>query len=134
MTQRKPSGLGFESWIDRQIRDAEKRGEFDGLPGEGKPIPDLDDPYDENWWLKKFLKREGLSLLPDSLELRRTIERELQRIARLSSERRVRREAARLNETIARVNASAPRGPASTTPLLDVEEVVRRWNSERSTR
>ncbi|SMC89901.1 DUF1992 domain-containing protein [Lentzea albidocapillata] len=39
MTQRKPPGMGFESWIDRQIREAQERGEFDNLPSAGKPLP-----------------------------------------------------------------------------------------------
>ncbi|NED90626.1 DUF1992 domain-containing protein, partial [Streptomyces sp. SID11233] len=38
MTQRKPPGLDFESWIDRQIREAEERGEFRALAG--KPLPE----------------------------------------------------------------------------------------------
>lgn len=32
---------GFESWIDRQIREAQERGEFDDLPGAGEPIKGL---------------------------------------------------------------------------------------------
>lgn len=46
MTDRKPSGASFESWIDRQIREARERGDFDNLPGAGKRIPGLDQPYD----------------------------------------------------------------------------------------
>ena len=34
----------FESWIDRQIRQAQERGDFDNLPGAGKPLP----PPDQN--------------------------------------------------------------------------------------
>lgn len=35
-------------------------GEFDDLPGSGKPIPDLDRPYDPEWWAKKLIERERL--------------------------------------------------------------------------
>ena len=42
MTERKPSGVGFGTWVERQIREATARGEFDNLPGAGKPIEDLD--------------------------------------------------------------------------------------------
>ena len=38
MTERKPFGVSWETWIDRQIREGMERGEFDGLPGHGKPI------------------------------------------------------------------------------------------------
>ena len=42
MTERKPPGVSWESWIDRQIREAEERGAFADLPGAGMRIPDLD--------------------------------------------------------------------------------------------
>ncbi len=43
---------------ENRIREAMAEGQFDGLPGEGKPIPGIDDPYDENWWIKQWLRRE----------------------------------------------------------------------------
>jgi len=45
-------------YVERKIREAMARGEFDNLPGAGEPIPDLDD--DPNWWVKKWVKRERL--------------------------------------------------------------------------
>jgi hypothetical protein len=33
--------MPYESWVDRQIREAIERGEFDNLPGQGKPIKGL---------------------------------------------------------------------------------------------
>jgi hypothetical protein len=39
MTERKPPGRSFTSWIDQQINEAEERGSFDNLPGAGKPLP-----------------------------------------------------------------------------------------------
>ena len=62
MSARKPPGLGWESWIDRQVREAEERGEFDDLPGAGKPTPGLDKPFDELWWVKDKLRQSGLGL------------------------------------------------------------------------
>ena len=65
----------FESWIDRQIREATERGEFDNLPGAGKPV-NLGDPNDELWWVRRKLEKEDLSgALPTSLSLRKEKER-----------------------------------------------------------
>ncbi len=50
--------MEFESLADRLIRESIERGEFDDLPGAGKPIAGLDKPYDAHWWLKSFLDRE----------------------------------------------------------------------------
>lgn len=46
--------------VERLIADAQMRGEFDKLPGLGKPIPDLDASYDELWWVRKWMERENL--------------------------------------------------------------------------
>jgi hypothetical protein len=62
MTERKPPAVSWESFVERQIREAQEAGEFDSLPGFGKPIPDIDEPYDENWWLKKKARQEKISL------------------------------------------------------------------------
>ena len=35
-------------------------GEFENLPGLAKPIPDIDEPYDPNWWVKQWFRREKL--------------------------------------------------------------------------
>ena len=69
VTERKPPGVSFESWVDRQIREAQERGEFDNLAGSGKPLPA--EPYDENWWIRKKVREEEGTVLPASLQLRR---------------------------------------------------------------
>jgi hypothetical protein len=45
-------------------------GEFDHLPGLGKPLASLDDAYDENWWLRRKLQAERLDLLAADQRLR----------------------------------------------------------------
>ena len=50
-----------ESWIDRQIREAAERGEFDNLPGAGKPIPNRNELVDADWWIKQWIEREEIT-------------------------------------------------------------------------
>jgi hypothetical protein len=71
MTDRKPPGVDFGTWVERKIREAAERGAFDNLPGAGKPIPDLDTPHDELWWIKRKLREEGLAHLPPTIALRK---------------------------------------------------------------
>ena len=52
------------SLAEHRIREAQAAGEFDNLPGFGKPIPGIDEPPDECWWVREKLRREGLSLPP----------------------------------------------------------------------
>jgi hypothetical protein len=131
MTQRKPPGTSWESWIEAQIRVAQEQGAFDNLPGAGKPLPNLDQ-YDPLWWVKQLTQREQLSLLPPSLELLRKVERELATIETLPDEATVRRRIAALNVEIARVNATVVEGPPTRLGKLDVDQVVARWRRTRS--
>ncbi|HET6242100.1 MAG TPA: DUF1992 domain-containing protein, partial [Arthrobacter sp.] len=45
---------------DNRIQQAIEEGQFDNLPGTGKPIPDIDEPYDPMWWVKQWVRREKL--------------------------------------------------------------------------
>lgn len=45
---------------ENRIREAIEQGGFDNLPGAGKPLPDIDEPYDEMWWVRKWVRRERL--------------------------------------------------------------------------
>jgi hypothetical protein len=49
----------YESHIDRLIREATERGEFDNLPGAGKPL-NLGGADDPDWWIKSKMRQEGL--------------------------------------------------------------------------
>lgn len=51
----------YESYADRQIREAIERGEFDDLPGAGRPLSDMGEPYDPSWWVKRWMEREGIT-------------------------------------------------------------------------
>lgn len=132
MTERKPLGTSWESWIEAQIRVAMEKGAFDNLPGAGKPLPDLDQEYDPLWWVKRLVEREQLSILPPSLELLRKVEKELAAIERLDEEETVRRRLAALNLEIAKANATVLEGPPTHLGPLDADQVVARWRRTRS--
>ena len=46
-----------ESTADRLIREAMEAGEFDDLPGSGRPIPGLGKPDDDGWWIREWVRR-----------------------------------------------------------------------------
>ncbi|PJE95333.1 DUF1992 domain-containing protein [Streptomyces carminius] len=133
MTERKPPGVDFETWADRQIREAAERGDFENLPGFGKPLPDLEAPYDEQWWVKKKMRREGLSFLPPALALRKEAEDALAAARRAPSESEARRIVAGINEKIAAALRRPPPGPPLNLAPFDPEEVVREWREGRAT-
>lgn len=129
MTERKPPGVSWETWIDRQIREGMERGEFDDLPGHGQPIADVDRPHDELWWVRNKLQREGVSYLPPTLALRKDVEDAQDAITAAGTEAEVRALVADINERIRAVNRQATSGPPSTLVPLDVERAVEQWRS-----
>jgi hypothetical protein len=134
MTERKPPGQSWESFIEERIQDAYVAGEFDNLPGFGKPIPGIDGPHDEDWWLKEKLKRENLSALPPGLAIRVEVHKTLERIWTLPDEAAVRAAVEALNEKIRKANFGVLWGPPSTTIPLAIEEVLARWREGEAAR
>ena len=132
MTERKPPGTSWETWIDAQIRVAREQGAFDNLPGAGKPLPNLGQEHDPLWWVKQLIRREQISVLPPSLELLRKVETELATIEKLHDEATVRRRVAALNAEIAKVNATVVEGPPTRLGTLDVDQIVERWRRTRA--
>ncbi|WP_067834303.1 DUF1992 domain-containing protein [Nocardia lijiangensis] len=134
MTERKPPDLTFESWIDKQVREATERGEFDNLRGAGRPIPGAGTSVDENWWLRGYLRREGVradGMLPESLVLRRDVERIQETVADLDAERQVRAAVAELNERVVHY-LRVPTSPHVPVGPVDADAVVTRWRADRT--
>ena len=128
---RKPAGVGWSSYTEARIREAQDQGAFENLPGFGKPIPGIGGMDDEDWWLKDRARRDGINLLPPALEIRLDVERTLQRIADLAYEIDVRRAVRELNGRIAQAQRAALWGPPCDTQPLDEEQAVTRWRESR---
>lgn len=123
--------MSWESWIDRQIQQAHAEGQFDDLPGKGKPLTGLDGPRDDDWWLKAKLRAERLSYLPPTLRVRKELEEAREAIANASREDVVRGIIDDINTKIRDVNRRGAEGPPSTVMPLDVEETVAKWRAAR---
>jgi hypothetical protein len=121
--------LPFDTLAEQRIREAQAAGEFDNLPGFGRPIPGIDEPHDELWWVRDKLKREQLSLLPPALAIRLDMQRTLERVAALRIEAEVRQEIAALNERIRNASFAVTWGPSVDVLPLEVEEVVSQWRT-----
>ena len=93
-------------------------------------MPDIDEPYDPDWWLKKLIRRERLAVVPQAIEIRREIEQALAEARDCRDETEVRRRLEALNARIARRNATNVSGPATTVAGVDVEAHVERWRSQ----
>jgi len=132
MTEQKPPGKSWDSWIEALIHEARAEGAFDDLEGKGKPIPGLDAPYDPDWWVKKLLEREKLSFLPPALSIRAKVAKALEELWRVRSEHEVRQRVTAINTEIARANRTVIEGPPTSLAPLDVEVVLDEWRRRSS--
>jgi Domain of unknown function (DUF1992) len=133
MTERKPPGMSFTSWIDQQISEAEARGAFDDLPGAGKPLPYRGENDDGLAWVREWLRRENVSpeaMLPAPLRLRKESSRLAETVQDLSSEQEVRDVVADLNDRIMEWR-KIPIGPPIFVPLVDEEKMLSRWREQQ---
>ncbi len=128
---RKPLHETPESAAERQIREAQARGEFDRLEGTGKPLPFVDKPHDPMDWWRRKLKAEKLSILPEPIAVRREVEEVLASLDRISSERLARQRLEALDARIRKLNRTAAEGPPTDVAPLDVEACVARWRARR---
>jgi hypothetical protein len=137
--RRKPPQMGFTSWIDQQVADAERRGVFDDLPGAGKPLnlrPGAPDGDYGQAWVRDYAHREGVAaeeMLPTPLRLRREIERLAETAGEFRSEQEVREAAADLNRRIVEWRR-IPVGPPVHVRLVNADDLVARWRKARSER
>ncbi|MBM2623036.1 DUF1992 domain-containing protein [Actinoplanes sp. LDG1-06] len=123
----------YESSIDRQLREATERGEFDDLPGKGKPLRGHGGEYEEDWWVKDWLEREGATagVIPPTLALRRETEDLEKKVGNLRTEREVRDYVTALNERIHDATVGRMDGPPVILRPFDPEAVVEAWRSRR---
>ena len=121
------------SWVDQQIRVAMAKGEFDDLPGAGKPIKDLGGQHDPDWWLKKLVEREQITgIAPPSVQLRKEDAELDARLDTLNTEAEVRRELEDFNSRVIAARYRLPEGPPLITMPRDVDHEVAAWRERRT--
>lgn len=132
-----PTG-GHETWIERQIREATERGEFDDLPGAGRPLRGLDDP-DPDWWVRRKMAAEGIDAgdaLPPALLLRRERAAFPESLAEVSNEDAVRELLRDYNRRVLEERRRPTFGqmPPVLAPTVEVDEIVEQWRQLQARR
>ncbi|MGW5241242.1 DnaJ family domain-containing protein [Monashia sp. NPDC004114] len=128
----------WESAVERQIREAQERGDFDDLPGAGKPL-DLSDSSDPDWWVKRMAKRENLDFtgaLPGALGLRKEAAGYPDALADVRTEKQVREIITDYNKRVLadRLRPAVGNLPPLLAKTIDVDEMVEQWRGLRAER
>ena len=123
------------AFVENAIQQAIRRGEFDNLPGSGKPLEGLTGTYDPDWWIRRKIEREQLTGLgPPALTLRVENAELEARLDRLHRESDVREVLEDFNRRVIEARRQLLGGPPVVTPTREVDGEVRAWRERREAR
>jgi DnaJ-like protein len=134
MTQRKPPGMTFETWVEQQIRRASDEGAFDGLSLTGKPLPRRDREKSSYEWALEWARREEddvAAMLPTGLALRKEREQLPGLIARQTSEVAVRALVQAHNERVDQYYRRPVEGVWVPVGMADLDQELAAWRANR---
>ena len=117
-----------ESALDRAIR----RGDFDDLPGLGKPLIGLHSSNDPDWWIKQKMEAEGINgVAPAAFQLRKENAVLEDTVDAFATESEVRDYLSGFNSRVREAVMDLRDGPPVFTPPRDVEKEVAAWQQRR---
>ena len=124
-----PGARERAAYVETAIQQAIRRGDFDDLPGAGKPLPDLGGTHDPDWWIRRKIEREQLrGLGPPALMLRVEHAEMEERLDALRREQDVREALEDFNRRVIEARRQLLGGPPVVTPTRDVEAEVAAWH------
>lgn len=123
------------AYVENAVQQAIRRGEFDDLPGAGKPLPDLGGAHDPDWWIRRKIETEKLTGLgPPALTLRVEHAEMAERLDAIAREIDVRDAIRDFNRRVIEARRQLQGGPPVVTPTVDEETEVAGWAARRRER
>ncbi|WP_194420770.1 DUF1992 domain-containing protein [Microbacterium abyssi] len=120
-------------FVESAIQVAMRRGEFDDLPGAGKPLEGLGTHHDPDWWIRRKIETENLTGLGPPAILLRTEDRELDaNLDRLGREGDVREVLEDFNRRVIAARRQLMGGPPVVTKTRDVDAEIAAWQERRA--
>jgi hypothetical protein len=122
-------------YVELSIQQAVRRGDFDNLPGAGKPIPNLGQIHDPDWWIREKIERENITGIgPPALTLRTEDANLDSRMDAAASEYAVRELLTDFNARVIAARRQLQGGPPVVTAPRDVDAEVELWRERRTER
>ncbi|MDH6236788.1 DUF1992 domain-containing protein [Cryobacterium sp. CG_9.6] len=122
-------------YVEMAIQQAIRRGDFDNLPGAGKPLPNLQNAYDPDWWIRQKIESEKITGLgPPALTLRTEHAALDARLDATTSAETVREILEDFNRRVIAARRQLQGGPPVVTPTRDVAAEVSAWRERRDAR
>ncbi|WP_434810845.1 DnaJ family domain-containing protein [Microbacterium sp. bgisy189] len=128
-----PTAADRAMYVETAIQQAIRRGDFDDLPGAGKPLEGLGTHHDPDWWIRRKIQTEQLTGLGPPALLLRTEHAEFdERVDALTREEQVREYVDDFNRRVVDARRQLQGGPPVVTPLRDVDAEVAAWRARRA--
>jgi len=121
---------GFEKIIEERILQAQRRGEFENLPGSGKPLEIEDDRHipEDLRLAYKILKNAGC--IPTEIELKKEIHQTRDLLAAMDDTAQKYRTLTRLNYLILKLNCLRKTSVEREMPQLYAAKLAIRMESK----
>ncbi len=110
--------FGFQKIVEKRIQEALERGEFDDLPGQGKPIQIEDDSGVPEDLRLAYKVLKNANCLPPELQLRKEIRQMEDLLDSIPDEKEKYRQIKKINYKIMKLNLMGKR-----SPLLEEREI-----------
>ena len=122
---------GFEKIVEERIRQAQKKGEFDNLPGSGKPLKFEDDSYimEELRLAYKILK--NADCIPPEIELKKEITHIEDLLSKMDDTAEKYRTIKKLNFLVMKLNSPRNTSITHEIPQRYMSNVIERIGSKR---
>ena len=132
---RAPTEAERAAYVETAIQQAMRRGDFDNLPGAGKPLEGLGDHHDPDWWIRRKIQTEQLTGLgPPAIMLRTEHAAFDDHVDALNREHDVREYIEDFNRRVIEARRQLLGGPPVVTPTHDVDAEVAAWRERRAAR
>jgi len=131
---RAPTDAARAAAAEVAIQQSMRRGDFENLPGAGKPLPGIgtDARHDPDWWMRRKIEREQLRGIGPAAYTLRTEDAGLdERLDALHRPDEVRAAVEDFNARVIEARRQLLGGPPVVTQLRDVETELAAWEQRR---
>ena len=116
----------FQKIVEKRIKNAEKRGEFDDLPGSGEPLLLEDDSQIPEDLRLAYKILKNADCLPPELELKKEIRKMEDMLVDITDEKEKYRQIKRINYKITQLNMMGKKSPLMEETEIYYGKLVRK--------
>jgi len=123
--------FGYHKIVERKIKEAEIKGSFDNLPGQGKPLNFVDESNIPEDLRLAYKILKNANCLPPELDLKKDIRQMEDMLNNISDEKEKYRQIKRINFKIMELNMLRPKSPSLEDDQIYYSKVLERFSRRK---